>query len=79
MIELAVFSAAINTLTVKWTARLLNVLMGVKFLAFAVIIVLGLIQLGQGQTTNFTFKGSITNPWSVASALVPAYTSFAGW
>ena len=85
VVLLAVFlnctSVVLNITTVKWTVRFLNLMMAVKGLCFLVIIILGLVQLSQGNTQNFTnsFEGSSTSPSSIVTAVISAYTSFAGW
>ena len=73
--------AAMNTLTVKWTARALVIFTWVKVAAFSVIIIIGVVQLGQGKVENFTdaFQGSITDPGAIALGVIPGFISYGGW
>ena len=73
--------AILNTITVKWTARSLIFFTAIKVIAFSVIIILGLVEIGKGNTSNFNnaFDGSITNVGAIALGVIPGFISYSGW
>ena len=73
--------AAMNTMSVKNTARSLVFFTWAKVAAFCVIIIIGLVQLAQGKTENFmnAFEGSITSAGSIALGIIPGFISYGGW
>ena len=81
MIFISVTFAALNTITVKGTARLLIVFTALKLLAISVIVITGLVYLLQGSTQNFSnaFEGSNTDPGNLALAIIPGFVSYSGW
>ncbi|KAG7458140.1 hypothetical protein MATL_G00234990 [Megalops atlanticus] len=71
----------VNCMKVKWGAILQVISTVAKVLALIVIIVAGLVKLGQGHTGNFddSFKNSKLNPGDTALALYSALYSYSGW
>ncbi|XP_053571157.1 Y+L amino acid transporter 2-like isoform X2 [Bombina bombina] len=71
----------INCVHVKWGTRVQDVFTYAKILALLMIISVGLIKIGQGETNNIkaAFEGSTTNVGSMALALYSALYSYSGW
>jgi len=76
-----VFIGAINCLSVKWAAKVQNVFTVAKVLALVIIIIVGLVALGQGRTANFSeaFEGSTKEPGKISLAFYSGLFSYAGW
>lgn len=72
---------AVNCWKVKWGAFLQVISTFAKVLALIVVIIAGLVKLGQGFDQNFedSFKGSKLNPGDMALALYSALYSYSGW
>lgn len=72
---------AVNCWKVKWGAFLQVVSTVAKVLALIVVVIAGLVKLGQGFDQNFedSFKGSKLNPGDMALALYSALYSYSGW
>uniref|UniRef100_A0A667X354 Si:dkeyp-120h9.1 n=1 Tax=Myripristis murdjan TaxID=586833 RepID=A0A667X354_9TELE len=73
----------VNCMKVKWGAILQVVSTVAKVLALIIIIIAGLVKLGQGRMSedNFedSFRGSKLNPGDMALALYSALYSYSGW
>ncbi|XP_068603527.1 Y+L amino acid transporter 2-like [Brachionichthys hirsutus] len=71
----------VNCMKVKWGAILQVISTFGKVLALIVIVITGLVKLGQGFDQNFedSFKGSKLNPGDMALAFYAALYSYAGW
>uniref|UniRef100_A0A669EVN6 Si:dkeyp-120h9.1 n=2 Tax=Oreochromis niloticus TaxID=8128 RepID=A0A669EVN6_ORENI len=71
----------VNCMKVKWGAVLQVISTFAKVIALIVIIIAGLVRLGQGFNQNFedSFKNSKLNPGDMALALYSALYSYSGW
>ncbi|KAM9824439.1 Y+L amino acid transporter 2 [Neosynchiropus ocellatus] len=72
---------AVNCMKVKWGAILQVISTVAKVLALIVIIIAGLVKLGQGVDQNFqdSFRDSKLNAGDMALALYSALYSYSGW
>uniref|UniRef100_A0A8C5DPD0 Y+L amino acid transporter 2-like n=1 Tax=Gouania willdenowi TaxID=441366 RepID=A0A8C5DPD0_GOUWI len=69
----------VNCMKVKWGAILQVISTVAKVLALIVIIITGLVKLGQGRNFENSFKGSKLNPGDMALAFYSALYSYSGW
>ncbi|XP_056378278.1 Y+L amino acid transporter 2-like [Hyla sarda] len=71
----------INCVHVKWGTRVQDVFTYAKILALLMIISVGLVKIGQGETANLQtpFQDSTTNVGFMALALYSALYSYSGW
>ncbi|CAK9300541.1 unnamed protein product [Gordionus sp. m RMFG-2023] len=71
----------INCWSVKASAKLQEILTYAKLLSFAIIIISGMVALGQGHTENFknAFAGGTTSPFVIASSFYFSLFSYNGW
>ncbi|CAG2199712.1 unnamed protein product [Mytilus edulis] len=73
--------AVVNCIDTTLAARMQVFFTGAKLIALMIIVVGGLIRLGQGHVSQFedSFKGSETNPSSIALAFYNALWAYDGW
>ncbi|KAG8570490.1 hypothetical protein GDO81_011288 [Engystomops pustulosus] len=71
----------INCVDVKWGTRVQDVFTYAKISALLVIILVGLVKIGQGEIDNLRapFEGTTTNVGFMALALYSALYSYSGW
>ncbi|XP_072169482.1 b(0,+)-type amino acid transporter 1-like [Diadema setosum] len=73
----------INCASVKWATNVQNVFTAAKLLALAIIIVVGFIELGKGNTQyldpSVSFQGSATNVAAYGIAFYQGLWAYDGW
>jgi len=76
-----VLIAAVNSWSVKWATRIINVFTYAKLMCIFILIVVGVVHLGRGNTENLKdgFKGSNTNLASIATAFYAGNWAYDGW
>ncbi|GAU95201.1 hypothetical protein RvY_06860-1 [Ramazzottius varieornatus] len=78
-----VMVAVINSTSVRLSLWMQNTFAAVKVIALVVLIVAGLVRLGQGHTENlatgFTPFDNVTSLANVASAIYSCFWTYAGW
>jgi amino acid transporter len=72
---------AVNCYNVRWGARLQGCFMVTKLLALAIVVVVGIVYLAQGNTENIQepFAGTNLDPGKISLAFYSGLFSFAGW
>ncbi|RUS79295.1 hypothetical protein EGW08_012950 [Elysia chlorotica] len=72
---------AINCHNVNWVTKLQAVITGSKLLALMMVIVIGFIWLGKGNTENFqgSFEGTDLSAGAIAFAFYSGSWAFGGW
>lgn len=71
----------INCASVKWATRIQDSFTFGKLIALAILIVIGLIELGSGNVKNFenSFEGTTTNLASIGLAFYSGLWAYDGW
>jgi len=69
----------INCWEVKWATRVQDVFTFAKLLALVLIIITGFVQLGRGQTQNFTWEGTEQDNTKIALSFYSGLFAYNGW
>lgn len=69
----------VNCWSVRWSTFVQDTFTYGKLLALAIIIVLGVYQLGQGKVDNFSFEGSIWDVTKIALSFYSGLFAYNGW
>jgi L-type amino acid transporter 5 len=72
---------ALNCTNVKWVTRVQDFFVGAKIVALAIVVIAGIVFLGEGNTQNLSqpLQGSATDPGFIALAFYSGLFSYAGW
>lgn len=69
----------VNCWSVKWSTFVQDIFTYGKLLALAIIIGAGIYQLSRGQTSNFSFEGSVLDVSRIALSFYSGLFAYNGW